>query len=77
MSSHSTADAIDISGFFLRDGQRIDLKQDWSETSQKGQFLNAVGQDACDWFPLVLGPNYNAAHADHFHLQSSGWNFCR
>jgi hypothetical protein len=25
----------------------------------------------------VLGPEYNAAHEDHFHLEGTGATFCR
>jgi hypothetical protein len=25
----------------------------------------------------VLGPEYNAAHEDHFHLEGTGAKFCR
>ena len=31
-------------------------------------FLRAVHQGACGVFTTVLGPNYDANHRDHFHL---------
>lgn len=77
MSTHATADAIDVSGFILADGARISLLNDWDGTPGRAAFLRAVRDDACDWFRVTLGPDYNALHADHFHLQHTGWGLCR
>ena len=76
-STHATADAIDITGFDLNDGQRIRLTQDWGGDDAEAQFLRAVRDSACTWFATTLGPDYNALHADHFHLQARGWGTCR
>ena len=76
-STHSTASAIDVTGFDLADGTRIRLLKDWDDDDAKAQFLRAVRDASCDWFGTTLGPNYNAAHADHFHLQNRGWGTCR
>ena len=40
-------------------------------------FLRAVRDGACRWFDAVLGPDYNAAHADHFHFDRGGGRICR
>ena len=77
MSSHATADAIDVSGFVLADGTGISLLHDWNGAAQKAAFLRRANRTACDWFPLTLGPEYNSLHADHFHLQNSGFSLCR
>ncbi|MGJ8621892.1 MAG: extensin-like domain-containing protein [Yoonia sp.] len=77
MSTHATADAIDIAGFRLSNGTRIDLLQDWNGEGAKSAFLRQVRDGACDWFDLTLSPDYNRLHADHFHLQSRGWGLCR
>lgn len=77
MSTHATADAIDIAGFDLADGRRIRLLADWTKPGPKSDFLRAVRDGACDWFSLTLSPDYNRLHADHFHLQSRGWGLCR
>ncbi|MDA7966648.1 extensin family protein [Ruegeria sp.] len=76
-SSHAMADAIDISGVQLADGRRLTLLADWEDTGPEGAFLHRIGQGACDWFRVVLGPNFNRLHADHFHLQGPGWGYCR
>lgn len=71
-SEHSTADAIDVSGFRLADGTRITLLADWNEGAKKAEFLRAVRDGACDIFSTTLSPDYNAAHADHLHLDLAG-----
>ncbi len=77
MSTHATANAIDISGFVLKDGRTVDLKRDWPKIGPTSDFLRDAFQSACLWFPVALGPEFNALHADHFHLQTRGWGFCR
>lgn len=77
MSTHATADAIDIAGFGLADGTRIRLLADWEPIGPKAEFLRVVRDGACEWFNLTLSPDYNRLHADHFHLQSRGWGACR
>lgn len=77
MSTHATADAIDITGFGLADGTQIKLLDDWDPVGPKASFLRAARDGACEWFGLTLSPDYNRLHADHFHLQSRGWGGCR
>ena len=77
MSSHATADAIDITGVTLADGRRIDLNDDWNGDNASARFLRLIRDHACDWFDTVLGPDFNDLHAGHFHLQSTGWGTCR
>lgn len=78
LSAHSRAEAIDVSGFVLEDGRRVSLKQDWrSGPPAVREFLRVVHSSACKRFGTVLGPEYNAAHGDHFHLEGTGAKFCR
>lgn len=77
MSTHATADAIDVAGFDFEGGKRLTLKQDWNGATAEAAFLHAAQDGACRWFNTVLGPDYNALHADHFHMQNTGWNSCR
>ena len=67
-SEHATGNAIDIAGFQLEDGRRISLLHDWGNGEPTGQFLAEVRDAACSSFGTVLSPDYNAAHADHFHF---------
>jgi hypothetical protein len=76
-SQHATANAIDIAGFVLRDGREVRLAQDWTGTGFEAAFLRAVRDGACRWFRGVLGPDYNAAHHDHFHFDMGPWRVCR
>ena len=77
MSQHATANAIDISGFDMADGTKIRLRNDWNGAADKAAFLRDVRNSACSWFGLVLSPDYNAAHHDHFHLDQGRWGRCR
>jgi hypothetical protein len=78
-SEHATANAIDIAAFVLEDGRRISVLGDWDGEGDKAAFLRAVRDGACGSFATVLSPDYNAAHADHFHLdQDDRWaGVCR
>ena len=77
-SGHATANAIDVSAFVLEDGRRISVLDDWNGGSPaERQFLRVVHRSACKRFGTTLGPNYNAAHTNHFHLEADGANFCR
>lgn len=76
-SQHATANAIDIAAFRLSDGQRIAVKRSWGADGPKGAFLDEVFAAACRPFRIVLGPDYNAAHADHFHLDRGALAICR
>lgn len=81
-SEHATADAIDVSGFTLTNGQRINVAGDWKGESKKALFLREVRNGACDLFSTVLSPDYNTQHHDHLHLDQAGrgeygWRACR
>jgi hypothetical protein len=78
-SGHATADALDVAGFILEDGRRIRVVQLPAEGAQtpEARFLDAARDAACESFGTVLGPAYNAAHHDHFHLEAGGWGACR
>ncbi|QOW21961.1 MULTISPECIES: extensin-like domain-containing protein [Lysobacteraceae] len=41
------------------------------------RFLRAVHDGACRYFDAVLGPDYNSAHADHFHFDRGRARACR
>lgn len=76
-SQHATANAIDIAAFILRDGREVRLIRDWGGEGVEGAFLRAVRDGACRWFRAVLGPDYNTAHADHFHFDMGPRRSCR
>lgn len=74
-SEHATGNAIDIAAFVLEDGQRISLQDDWSGSGARTAFLRAAREKACEVFGTVLSPDYNAAHADHLHLDQARRSF--
>ncbi len=77
MSEHATANAFDISGFRTASGKLITVKGTWGKPGKEGNFLRAAHDGLCDWFNLTLGPDYNADHADHFHVDMGWWRSCR
>lgn len=77
LSQHASANALDIAGFRLADGQRIQMLKDWPGEGARARFLRDVHAGACDSFNTVLGPDYNAAHRNHFHLDMGFWQICR
>ncbi len=77
-SAHATANAIDVSAFILADGRRISVAGAWSVgSSEERRFLRIIHESACKRFGTVLGPNYNSAHHDHFHVETGGNAYCR
>ncbi|MBS0502771.1 MAG: extensin family protein [Proteobacteria bacterium] len=78
LSEHASANAVDVSGFTLADGRRITIKNDWANPDPGVRsFLAAIHTSACRRFKTVLSPEYNALHADHFHLDMGRGPYCR
>ncbi len=78
-SGHASAAAIDIGGFVLEDGRRISVQAGWNGNAEEREFLRTIQRSACRRFGTVLGPDYNAAHRDHFHVEGviEGNSYCR
>ena len=77
-SAHAIANAVDVGGFVLKDGRRVTVIADWNgPDEQRRQFLRTMRASACRRFGTVLSPDYNAAHANHLHLEDDGARFCR
>jgi hypothetical protein len=76
-SRHATAEAWDVAGFVLSDGRRIRVLGDWNGDDPNAVFLRDVRNGACRYFDTVLSPDYNAAHADHLHLDRGPSSICR
>lgn len=74
-SQHAGANAIDVSGFRLADGRVIGVHR-WDDGGAEADFLVEIRDRSCAIFTGVLGPDYNAAHADHFHLDMGPWEIC-
>jgi hypothetical protein len=51
--------------------------KDFRDDGANGRFLRRARDGACPWFRAVLSPDYNAAHADHLHLDMGRFSACR
>ena len=81
-SRHATADALDVTALVLADGRRITVQNRWNPPATDSDrashlLLRNAYDTACRYFDGVLGPDYNAAHRDHFHLETGGYSMCR
>ena len=81
MSEHGYGNAIDIAAFTLESGRKVTVLEGWRGGRDEQRFLHAVHDEACGEFHTVLGPNSDAHHRDHIHLdlqtRRSGGSYCR
>lgn len=79
LSSHAYGAAVDVSSFVTARGERITVSGYWRRPGPASAFLRRVHQGACGTFGVVLGPETNALHHDHFHLEvvHQGTRYCR
>jgi hypothetical protein len=77
LSEHAFAKAADIAAFKLADGRRVSVLDHYSSKGPRGDFLREIHGRACDLFDVTLGPDYNAEHRNHFHLDVGGEHACR
>jgi hypothetical protein len=69
VSEHGFANALDVVGFSLQDGRTMALPDGWSEPlAPAGRLLRFAHGAGCAHFTTTLGPEANALHADHLHL---------
>jgi hypothetical protein len=69
LSFHAFGDAMDVVGFTLEDGRTISVDTAWPGTVEQGSRIIRFAHDAaCTHFTTVLGPEANALHHDHLHL---------
>lgn len=68
-SEHGFANAVDVTGFTLEDGRSIAVEANWlPAAAPEGRLLRLAHDAACGGFTTVLGPEANADHHDHLHL---------
>jgi len=77
MSQHAYANAWDVTGFELADGRVVSVEKHWHGSEPLQRFLHAARNDACNIFRVVLGPDYNAAHRDHLHVDMGNGLRCK
>ncbi len=75
LSQHGLANALDIAAVTTPDGQLAVVLDDWEKdtpmpTTDKGAYLKWLANTLYDEeiFHIILTPDYNAAHANHFHV---------
>ncbi|MFZ9885946.1 MAG: extensin family protein [Myxococcota bacterium] len=72
LSRHGLGGAIDVFGFVMADGARYLVKSDWERVPARsgGKLLASVVErlTAAGLFRVILTPEYNRDHEDHFHL---------
>ncbi|RYG12467.1 MAG: extensin family protein [Burkholderiales bacterium] len=76
-SQHATADALDVAGLRMAGGGQVSVLRDWPRETPEARFLQEIHAGACRFFDGVLGPAYNTAHRDHFHLDRGRFRICR
>lgn len=79
LSEHAKGNAIDISGFVMRDGSRVTVLSGWNDPGD-ARLLRELHAGACGPFGTVLGPDSDRHHQDHFHFDIArhrGGPYCR
>lgn len=76
-SEHAFANALDVGGFHTQGGRRLRVLGKFDDDGQGGAFLRRARDGACRWFRVTLGPEFNAAHRDHLHLDNGRHQTCR
>ena len=77
LSQHAFANAIDVSGFELANGNVINVATDWKTNNDKANFLKRVSIDACEAFHVAVSPDGDANHFNHFHWDMGPYRSCR
>lgn len=67
LSEHARGNALDLSAFRSADGTTLTVADGWSDATE-GPLMRRLHAAACGPFHTVLGPEANALHADHLHL---------
>lgn len=80
VSQHSFAHAIDVKRFVLKGGREISVQKHYGRgpdapAHKEGQFLRAVARRVVSEgvFHVVLTPNFDRAHHNHFHLDLAAY----
>lgn len=76
-SQHSLANAVDIGAFRLGNGKQMSVKADYKSDTPEGRFLREAHRRACYYFRVAIGPEFNAVHHDHLHLDRGVLMTCK
>lgn len=76
-SEHSTGNALDLTGFGLRDGRTLSIERG----NEALEFMTQVRESACARFTTVLGPGSDGYHEAHMHVdlkvRKGGYRICQ
>ena len=79
-SEHAFANAIDVSGVRFDNGDVMAIQPRGDSTEPERSYQAGIRGGACAFFTTVLGPQTNAAHSDHLHLDMAerrgGYRLC-
>ena len=75
LSQHAYANAIDIGGMWLGNGELINIRKDWRRRGKR-TFLRRIALKGCDVFSVALTPDYDWVHRNHFHLDAASHKLC-
>ncbi|MEM0949885.1 MAG: extensin family protein [Pseudomonadota bacterium] len=79
LSEHAKGRAIDISGFVMKDGSEVTVREGWRKESDTN-LMRQLHRSACGPFGTVLGPNSDRFHQSHFHFDTAAYRsgpYCR
>lgn len=69
VSEHGFANGLDVAGFKLEDGRTVTVSEGWTDAlAPEGRLLRFAHDAGCANFTTTLGPEANAQHSDHLHL---------
>lgn len=75
LSQHAYANAIDIGGMWLGNGDLINIRKDWRRRGRR-VFLRRIALKGCDVFSVALTPDYDWVHRNHFHFDAAAHKLC-
>jgi hypothetical protein len=80
ISEHGRGRAIDVSGFILANGERVNVLRNF-RSGTYARALQQMHRSACGIFRTTLGPGSDRFHEDHFHYDLArhrgGGTYCR
>ena len=70
LSEHAKGNAVDIANFKTSSGKTYSIAKDWRKGAM-GRALLSMKKGACGPFGVVLHPDNDRYHKDHFHFDTS------
>lgn len=77
LSQHAFANALDVAGVDLANGQKVSVMRQWAGVTPQATFLHQVADAACETFSVALSPDADRNHKGHFHWDMGPFHACR